>query len=173
MSGEKKSSEYVQNKLDEVGKDINDIENKFGYHFLVSIPDTEHILNINVNEIDHLNAEDCIKHAIALTQHSFYLQKTINRANHIKRWANRNLDKIIAKEYNNYADPRVFMPGDVVKNKIIFGNNFATELSDVVLKQDQIIDTLHDMVKHVSYLSNIFKNLYYAKRGNNVSNSED
>lgn len=174
MNGEKKLSEYVQSKLDLVNKDVDDIENKFGYHFLVSLPEVEQVLNINVNEIDHLNSEDCMKNSIMLTQHTFYLQKTINRAKHIKRWATRNIDKIIAKEYDNYTSPGVFMPVDIIKSKICRDNSFASELSDVVFKQDQIIDSLHDIVTHVSYLSNVFKNLYYAKRGNNnVSNSED
>lgn len=132
--------------------------------------EAEKYLSLGEDDLDKLTAVELAHGEYLLSAYSLCIQRKINRANAIKNWANKSIERIIAKNYNAYDK---MMKYEIRKAMIAVNDDFAKRLYGVVAEQDLILDELTYLSQSVNAISNSLGNLARIRSKNHAYGSRD
>lgn len=162
------SQTYVNEKLDDFKKNLDETERKSGVYFISRVNDAEKYLSLSPDELASMSLGDCIKARYATSQHALCIQRTINRSNAIKSWASRNLDIVISKDV---VYDGTFFKYEVRRDQIISNNSYAKALNDIIIKSQSEIDILYGISQSIKEVSQSISNAIFIRKGESLVNN--
>lgn len=151
----------TEKKWKEIEQKLNDYQNNLALSIHKNNRVIE-ILNLDIEQLRNLQAEDCGIYSFLLTQYSTFLQKEINRHQAKNKWANHNIDIMIGKYGCNYGDKYTKL--EERKLMLIADNSYAKALYDMVKFSSVICEDLSFMAKKVEIMANHLSELQRSKR---------
>lgn len=156
MDGVVKSA---RDKLAELEERLDSYEKKVG---LVIAPRESKYLNISLEEIKAMSAEELDEAAFDLGAYSLFLQKEINKHSTRVNWATANQKKIIAHECNNVRAPSF----EERKLIIIDSNEGAAKLELIRIESQAVVDRFSFINHRIDFLAERVSRLKDTKRRN-------
>jgi hypothetical protein len=155
----------IDDKIKELEKQLDVYDNQFCLNKVVLSPEVETILALKDEELRVLPRETCFSYAFLLAEFSLVVQKEQNRQTAKMKWAEHNLNIIVAKEQNNYGDK--YTKYEIRKSMIIADNEYAKVLGDVIIKATCQIEELNFLATTINRMSDILKEYGKSKWNNN------
>lgn len=159
----------VDSRLKEVEAMLDAFDKSVGLSYIKFNADVESILQLRLEELRSLDETDCGSFSYCLAQYSSFLQKEINRHSAKLKWANHNLDIIVAKVYNNYGDK--YMKADTKRSLVINDDSYAKALNKIVLETTLRIEELSFLSSRINVQSEILRELQKTKRAEKYERS--
>ena len=104
------------------------------------------ILNLGLEELKKLSAEDCVTSAYVVFAYANYLQEEHNQ-NVVKlNYANDSLRQIVADEMGQFDK---YTKHEIKQQHVINNNEFATKLDNIRKHAQARVDKMHDKIKDV------------------------
>ena len=113
--------------------------------------DVEKALSFDGKTLSSLSLEDYSYYAYQLELYALHLQKQSNRMNTIKLWAKEQLNKIVAKEIDQYLDS--YLPYEIKVKKITQNNSAADKYSNMILKAGGLLSELDFVSMKISHIA--------------------
>ncbi len=135
---------------------------QIGLKGIVYDTDTNKYLQLTQEELKGMSAEECGAKAYALKQYSFYLQMEYNKAAGIMKWAIRNINAVLAKEYHNFGDK--YTKYEVRRQLLIQNNAYAAEMYKQFQDAKVRCTTLRGLSRSVSFIASALSDLQQTKR---------
>jgi hypothetical protein len=139
-------------QLDELEKLLEEYNDNSGLSITIDLEKINEYLNISIDEIQVLGAEQCFELAAQIGQHAVALQKLVNKESCRIKWCDKVINSMCAKEWDSYDK---YMKADI-KIEIIAQNNEAIQK---VLKLKNNADLrkekLFNMVNLIKYYSEV------------------
>lgn len=167
MSGEK---DYVDKKLNEVLSKIERLSESLLMDKINVNNEVEKYFSMTEDTIDKMTAAELSCGEYILSAYGLVIQKKLNRANVIKNWASKSLERIIAKNYKSFAE---MMKYEIRKASVALNDEYAKRLSDVIMEQDAVIDELTYISQSINNLSNSLGNLARIRNKNHAYSSRE
>lgn len=150
-----------EERLTEVKKQCEQYASKLGLKYLTHDDGAHEYLNLPISQLKSLTIEQCSEGAYALAQYAAFLHKDLNTHRMTKSWAERQLDYIVAHQFDQYGDK--YSKYDVVKNRIVQGDSSARLLMKVISDAENIITYIGEVDKYIQTMSRRLDDLKFAK----------
>lgn len=159
----------VQQKLVEAEKILDDYSKSIGTTALKFNNEVETILGLKIDELRRFNEEECGLNAYCLAQYATFIQKEVNRHSAKLKWANHNLDIVVAKVSTNYGDK--FTKWEVKRSLVVNDNEFAKALNKIVLEATLRVEELSFISSRIDKMSQILIELQKTRRAEKYERS--
>lgn len=123
--------------------------------------DVEKTLSMGIAEIEAMTPEDCTGAAARLTQYAIYIQRTINKESCRQKWCNAIIDRICAREWQNYDK---YLKADVRVELIARENELVNKVIKIRNHTALKIENLFNIASLIKYYSDIMIESARAKR---------
>ena len=117
-------------------------------------------LNMDKVVIESLDRESAIAISIRLAQYSIYIQRCVNTEKGRIRWAESEINKMVAHQYNQFDQ---FIKHDIRRAMICNQDSAAFEYQKIITFAEQRCDRLNEIAQGVKNLGYIFSLLYKNK----------
>jgi hypothetical protein len=162
MSGEKN---YVNEQMSKMIDTLNRMSESLLIDKINVNPQAEKYLSLQEEDIEKMTPAELCTGEYILSAYCFTVQRKLNRANAIKNWASRCLERIIAKTYKDYEQMMKF---EVRKAAVALNDGYAKELYDIIATQESLVDDLTYASQSIINLSNSLGNLARVRSKNNA-----
>lgn len=159
----------VNDKLNSELKLLDDYNKSVGLNVIKFNNEVEKILELPLEEIRSLSAEDLSAYGYALARYSTFLQKENNRFSSKLKWANHNLLIIIGRNGHKYGDK--WTKFEERKIMVINDNEAAQSLNKIVLEATLRLEELAFMSTRVNTMSNILLEYHKTRRADKYDRS--
>lgn len=160
MSGNK---DYLDTKLDETIEVLNKLSTSLLLDRVNLNPEAEKYLMLEEDALSKMTPAELASGEYLLSAYGLVIQRKINRANAIKNWASRCLERIIAKRFNDFDQ---MMKYEIRKAAVALNDDYAKRLSDIISNQDAIIDDLTYLSQSINNISSSLGNLARIRKNN-------
>lgn len=159
MSGKERS--YTQQKLDTY---IEELDTQIKSMLPIKNPLTSEVttaLNLTFEQLKIIPPTECAILSYKLALYSTYLQLMGNRYKSIRRWAENNINMIVAKEGGNYGDK--WTKYEERKYCVIAGNEYARALNDIWVKYGGLEEDMSEIANKVRYMAQTIQEMKNVK----------
>lgn len=153
MSGEK---DYVDKQLDTVIARLEALSKTLLLDKVDLNQQAEKYLSLPEEALHKSTASELATGEYILSCYGLYLQRKANRSLAIKNWANKCLERIIAKNYQAYDQMMKF---EIRKASIALNDSYAMRLSEIISEQESFLDDTMYLCQAVNNISNALGNL--------------
>jgi hypothetical protein len=161
-----KSGLTIDEQLKELERVLDEYDKKFLLNKILVNPEVDTILGLKQEEIKILPRELCFTYSFMLCSFGGAVQKEHNRQMAKLKWAEHNLNIIVAKEQENYGNQ--YTKYEVRKAMIVADNEYAKALNKVILDSTCQIEELNYLSKTITTLGDILKEYGKSKRNDNA-----
>lgn len=152
----------VKSKIDELEKSLTEYGKKFLLDKIYIDSEVEKILELRYEQLRVLPRETLFSYAFILVGFAAALQKEHNRQYAKKKWAEHNLNVIVAKEQGNYGDK--YTKYEVRRSMIIGDNEYAKALNEIIVNSDVNIEELNFISSKINMMGEILREFGKTKR---------
>lgn len=160
MNGEPESMTFEEREA-EIEKVLAEYKKSLGI-VIRGNPEAEKFLNLSINDLRHMDAEQCAEAAVTLSQLSLYIQNEYNKHQRKLQWADENIKSLAAPHLHQYGDQ--WVPHDVKIKRFIRDNITATKLQQIKVEAQMRIDELSYIPHRIDSLSKTLLELTQSKR---------
>ena len=151
----------TEQKWKELEQKLDNYQNTLSLNLHKS-DEVSNILNLSLQQLQQLTAEDCGIYGYLLVQYSTFLQKEINRHHAKNKWASHNLDAMTGKYGKEYGNQWTKL--DERKLMLISDNSYAKALFDLIKHSSVICEDLTYIAKKVEIMATQLSELQKTKR---------
>lgn len=148
----------VEERLEKFERVISDYSNSVGLDKIIYNKEVDEVLYYSESQIKNLDREGCKEKAFLLSQYAATLQRETNKQNIRLNWAEKELDRLVAKLYSNYSSS-TYDKYEVVKGRILNGDSTAAALYTIIQNADARKTELTSMAYRVESMGAILKSL--------------
>lgn len=141
---------------------LNDYSQSIGTTAIAYNNESEKSLNLKSEDLKKLTPEEISIHAYTLAHYASFVQKEINRQNAKLKWANHNLNLVIAKVGAKYGDK--WTKYDERRVMVASDNEYAKILYDITLQAGIRVSELDFLSSRISAMSDLLNELHKTKK---------
>lgn len=153
MSGERN---FVDEKLEKVINSLETISKSLLIDKINVNPEAEKYLSLTEDDLNKFTPAELAVGECLLSSYAFTVQRKMNRASAIKKWANTSLETIIAKNYKSFQE---MMKYEIRKAAIALNDDYAKRLHAIIKEQDAITEDLTNLFQSITNISYSLGNL--------------
>tara|TARA_R100000008_G_C3519823_1_gene133352 strand:+ start:144 stop:647 length:504 start_codon:yes stop_codon:yes gene_type:complete len=165
MSG-KEELNAVEKRVEEVESLISEYQASLGLPTSFTNSDLGQYLNLRIEQIRKMSPEQCAEASFALAQQALYVQQEINKHNQRINWAKTNINVIVTGTIDQYGGK--FTPFESRKVLAIKDNDYASKLQELVVKAQQMVDTLAYIPAKIKFVADMLSEYKRTKELSNV-----
>ena len=165
MSGNIESNR-VDERITEVEALLLEYQRSLGLVPSIHNADIGKYLNMSVEQIRKMSPEQCAEASFALAQQALYVQQEINKHNQRINWAKTNINVIVTGTIDQYGGK--FTPFESRKVLAIKDNDYASKLQELVVKAQQMVDTLAYIPAKIKFVADMLSEYKRTKELSNV-----
>jgi len=155
-------SKAVDDRLQEIEQVLEDYSKSTGLDKVKYHNDVEKILELTLDNLRNTTEEERGLYSFAITRYAIFIQKENNRHKSKQKWAQNNLNVIVAKHYTNYKD--TYASGPIKEAMVINDNAAAKALNKIVIESNLRIEELDFLANRIQSLAETLKELQKSSR---------
>lgn len=161
MSGEK---DFLDKKMEEAIGVLEKMSQSMLLDKINVNHEVEKYLSMREEFIEKMTPAELATGEYILSSYSLVVQRKLNRANAIHKYANTCFEKILAKSYGDFDQ---MMKYEARRAAVSNSNDYAKRLSDIMSEQELITNDLTFVSQSINHLSNSLGNLARIRSKNN------